>query len=440
MLSLFGILSLLVTFFYMKPRVMILPLFLTISSIAIMLLSSKGNIFPGIWEGILQMRALISLLFIVPIVSWVLRYEPYIEEVMIFSRKHLNNSKSFYGGIMSVTQLVSYFIIIGAVPIMFQFVHTFLKGKKGEIWDTFKATTVLRGFALSSLWIISVPSFSYAVQSTGASLSIAILQGFSVSLAGTALAIGFLYFQEKKDPSILSKGIQEEFNRVLSVKKTDRITYRIVIEFIILFLSLLVPIFVIHLTLHWDLLIVIPLVVLAWTFIYFLTKRDLYRFFTEGKYYITRGVPQKGKEMSIFFSAGLLIYALNISGWGKEFVEGVYYLTEKLPLINFLWVLPLIIVMLGSIGLGPLMSMVLVGGIIQNIDSPYPPELILISLTIGSALSIMLSPLVAPVIILSGANGRSPWNNSFKNNWAYACTFYLLVEAYVQLMLWSDIL
>lgn len=440
-LSLMGMAALLFAFLHTRMRQMTLPLCLTLSAMAIMLITSSGSaFFHGLWEGLRQMRALVGLLFIVPIVSWVLRYEPYIEDVMIFFRKQLNGSKRFYGGVMAVIQIINYFVLIGTIPIMYQFVHTFLKGKKGEVWETYRTSAVMRGFALGTLWIISIPSFSYAIQSTGASLTLAILQGFLVTVAGIILALIFLHVQEKRGGLDLSAGIQEEIDRVLKDGSPHGLVKQKVIEFMILFVSLFGSILVIHLIFHWDLLVVIPLVVLGWTLIYFLIKGNLVRFLQESKYYVLRGIPLKAKEMSIFLSAGLLIYALNASGWGQIVVESIYQLTDGIPGFNFLWVLPLIVVMLGLMGLSPLTVMVLLGGIVQSIDLPYPPELILLSLTMGSVITILLSPLVIPVIIISNENGRTPWQNAFKSNWAYAIVFYFVVETYAQCMLWLGVL
>ncbi|WP_370459694.1 hypothetical protein [Oceanobacillus sp. AG] len=94
-------------------------------------------------------------------------------------------------------------------------------------------------------------------------------------------------------------------------------------------------------------------------------------------------------------------------------------------------------IILGFFGLGPLTVMVLVGGILGNLDLPYPPEIIVLAVTSGSAISILLSPLIMPVITLNGANGLSGFKNGIRFNWKYALVLYVVVQIYVQLMvLW----
>ena len=87
---------------------------------------------------------------------------------------------------------------------------------------------------------------------------------------------------------------------------------------------------------------------------------------------------------------------------------------------------------LGFIGLGPLTVMVLVAGILESMSFSYPPELLVLALTSGSVISILISPIVMPVIILSASNGLSLYTNGIKFNWKFAITFYILVQIYLQ--------
>ena len=92
------------------------------------------------------------------------------------------------------------------------------------------------------------------------------------------------------------------------------------------------------------------------------------------------------------------------------------------------------VIILGFFGLGPLTVMVLVGGILGNLDLPYPSELIVLAVTSGSALSILLSPIIMPIIVLSASNGLSGVKNGIKFNWKYALVIYIMVQAYIQSM------
>jgi len=76
--------------------------------------------------------------------------------------------------------------------------------------------------------------------------------------------------------------------------------------------------------------------------------------------------------------------------------------------------------------------MVLVGGILETMQLSYPPELIVLALTSGSAISILLSPLILPLIVLSGMNGMSGLKNGFGYNWKFAIALFVVVQIWVQ--------
>ncbi|MBB6448682.1 hypothetical protein HNR44_000631 [Geomicrobium halophilum] len=53
---------------------------------------------------------------------------------------------------MFITQFVAYFLLFGAIPMLFQSLQVLLGDKKGEDWEYFKGTALLRGFGLSTIW------------------------------------------------------------------------------------------------------------------------------------------------------------------------------------------------------------------------------------------------------------------------------------------------
>src|SRR5699024_4098002 len=109
--------------------------------------------------------------------SDLLREKPYMEAIMSFGQNVLNTSRKFYLGMISFTQIIAYFLLFGSIPMMYQVVNMVLKDRQSEAWENFKGTALLRGFALSTLWVVSIPSFAFVVETMDASLSISIIQG-----------------------------------------------------------------------------------------------------------------------------------------------------------------------------------------------------------------------------------------------------------------------
>lgn len=432
-LSLLGFLAVVFGFFCLQRNQLFVPIFLIAFSLTIDLVS--GHLTPRVTaDGLLQMQSLIALLVIIPMIGWVLREEPYFDKMMYLARNLFRTSRRFYVGMMLATQLIAYFLLFGSLPVVYQFEDVFLKGKTGETWEYFKGTALLRAFALCTLWVVSIPSFVYVVDTMDASLWLSILQGFFISLCGIALAVFMMSLREKHVGVNLTKGLQEEIGKLASQSGPGEHAGRVVGEFAVLFVTLFGTIFLIHGITGGELLIVIPLVIVAWTFCYYLVKGKMAGFAGRIKKYFNEEAPGNAQQFLILLSAGLVISSLHESGWAEAIMNGIFYAGDVIPFLNVLWLLPFVLIFLGLIGLGPLTVMVLVGGILQSVSLPYPPELVVLSLTCGSVIAILLSPFVLSVIVLSGTNGLSVFKNGMKFNLIYAGVFYLLVQTYLQLV------
>ncbi|WP_188454250.1 hypothetical protein [Virgibacillus oceani] len=409
-----------------------LPFALFLTGVVILTLSG-APIADGMLNGFRQMRNMIGLLIVVPMISWVLKEEAYMESIIRFSHKMLNTSRKFYFGMISFTQVIAYFLNFGSIPMMYQFANMILKDEKGEAWENFKGTALLRGFALSTMWVVSIPSFAFVVETMDASLWISILQGLGLSVCGIMLAVIFSRFEEKRYGADLTAGLQNEIDEVLRHTANKGQIKRNVVEFVILFVSLFGSIFILHSFLAMELLFLIPLVVLIWILVFYMIKKRPHKLMKEVKVYIGRDIKHQAYQLSVMLGAGMMISALNQTDFAAIVIDGIYSLKESLPLINVLYFLPFMVIILGFFGLGPLTVMVLVGGILGSLDLPYQPELIVLTVTSGSAISILLSPLIMPIIALSGVNGLGGLKNGIQFNWKYAVVIYAAVQVYVQL-------
>ena len=150
----------------------------------IVMLTAKMDILHTLQNGAIEMRHIIGLLIVVPLISYVLQEEPYIEDVMGLFYRFINTGKKFYFTLLTFTQIIAYFLLFGSITMMYQFVQMVLHEKTSENWEYFKGTALLRAFGLSTLWVVSIPSFVYAVETLNASLWLSILQGFIFAICG----------------------------------------------------------------------------------------------------------------------------------------------------------------------------------------------------------------------------------------------------------------
>ncbi|MGP4076855.1 hypothetical protein [Halobacillus sp. K22] len=431
-LSLFGLTAFLLGYFFLPMKQAAISLLLLVIALIIHLTAGTSLIEATV-SGFTVMSGLIALLLIVPTISWVLEEKPYIEAVINFAQNLLNTSRKFYFGMMVITQIISYFLLFGSIPMVYGMIDDFLENQKGEVWENYKGTALLRAFSLTTMWVVSIPSFIFAVQALGASLGLSILQGFVIAVAGTLLSVLFSHFQERHYGVDLTAGIQEELAKIEEEKKEDPNGNRDALEFGLLFVTLFGSIFLLNAVWPVDLLLIIPIVIVAWVLLYFIVRRRSSAIAENGKTYVGKSIPNKAQQFSILLAAGFLINAVNQSGYGEYIIDGLFYITDAVPFLNFLWVLPFVVIILGFIGLGPLTVIVLVSGILQGVELPYPPEIVVLGITSGSVISIMLSPLILPSIILSSVNKLSIIKNGLLFNYKYAIAFYAMVQIYLQL-------
>ncbi|WP_163536991.1 hypothetical protein [Gracilibacillus sp. YIM 98692] len=408
-----------------------MPFGLVIAGLVIILVTDT-SLMDGVYNGMLQMRNMIALLVVVPMISWVLHEEDYIESFLGIAHKLLDTSRKFYFGIISFTQIIAYFLLFGSITMMYQFASYILKDEKGEVWENYKGTALIRGFSLSVMWVVSIPSFAYAIEVINAPLGISIFQGLLISIGGVVIALLFSYLDEKRYGVSLTTGLQTEIDEVLHQHTNYSKMTRNVIEFVVLFITLFGSIFVLQAFLTIELLVLIPLVVLVWILSFYVVKGRAKKLWKEVHFFVQKGVDKQAYQLCVMLGAGTLIFALNQTAFASVVVNGIYQLQEHIPFLNVLYFLPFIIIILGFIGLGPLTVMVLVGGILQSIQLPYPPELIVLAISSGSAISILLSPLIMPLIALSSVNGLNPVKNGLQFNWKYGLTLYIMVQVYIQ--------
>src|SRR5699024_9375626 len=394
-----------------------LPLFILLIAI-IILFYSQTNIFSGILLGVQQMRNVIGILVIIPLISWVLEEEPYIEDMMSVFHNFINTSKKFYFTMISLTQVLTYFLLFGSINMMYQFIDIILKDQKSEIWQRYKGTALLRGYGLSTLWVITVPSFIVVVDTLGASIYISIAQGFGIALVGTILAVLFVAPTERKHNLNITSILQIEINNVLLTASTDiKTRKRNVIEFFLLFFSLFGAIFFIYSIWNIPLMTLIPLTIIGWIITFYLYKQRMYKLKSIAKQYFSNELGKKAYQVALMLSIGTLIYSLNQTNFAENVVGGLNAIENVVSWLNPLYLLPFIVIILGLMGLGPLTVMVLVAGILESLNLPYPPELIVLSITSGSVISILISPVLMPLIVLSDSNGLNLFTNGIKSNW-----------------------
>jgi hypothetical protein len=425
--SLFGLILFFTSLFRSKISESIVPIILLLGSLFINISGTGQLNLSGLWIGFREMDQMIVIVLVIPSVSIVLKQEPYLESVVIYGAKWIKTSIHFHFWLLIFTQSVSFFLLPTTAPIVYQFVNKLFGNE--EKWNFIKITAIYRSVALAGIWVFSFPSFAYAVEALQVPLFLAMFHGLVLSSLGVLLSVLLIVRFVKRsnisfDVASFHENISKEFRSSINVKKN-------VLEFLLLFSSLLISILLVNIILPLSLLNIIPFVTIIWTILYFLIKGKMNIFNFEIKHYFKEGIQKKQKEINIFITAGILMISLETSGWAEILVNEIYQSTNDNLVFNILILLPLLITILGIIGIPPSGSIILIAGFVKNIPFSYSNETVLLSLTLGTVLSVLLSPLAVPSVLLSSVNGSRPWENSIQKNLYFALFFYVISEIYI---------
>jgi hypothetical protein len=393
----------------------------------IMAILTGQNVLTVLWNGLRELVPLFPLIVFIPMIGWILQQEKYIETVYYYMSKALKNSTSYFLSFAFLVQMTGYFMLAGAVVLIHQFVETLFKGKTGEGWEYLKNSPIMKGYALTAMWSVSLPSFAYAVAIVDAPLLRTQLLGIGLSIIGLVLAAVDYWAYEKRRGYSLT----HEINQQISQFGQQNLASKLVFELIALFLILFTAILIVHEWFKLDLLVSVPIIVVVVTLIYFLYKGKLKTFGQKVAGMFRGEIARNSQEISLIICAGILIYTMRSSNIGTSLFNWIYEGTLNTPWLDILFVLPLFILLLGLMGISPMTIMVLMSGLLLNISLPYPPELIVLSLGIGNVLCLMLSPFTVTVVMMSGANGKPPFHNSIKLNARFAIKFFVAALAYL---------
>src|SRR5699024_5794651 len=101
-LSVIALLLFICSIFYVSINKFKLPLIIFVVAFIILILTD-GSIINDMLEGFLVMRGIVSFIAFIPLISWVLREEPYIEDMISLFYKFVNTSRKFYFGLVTFT-------------------------------------------------------------------------------------------------------------------------------------------------------------------------------------------------------------------------------------------------------------------------------------------------------------------------------------------------
>ncbi|ARK30184.1 hypothetical protein [Halalkalibacter krulwichiae] len=402
-----------------------LPFTLIVFSLLILYVTSASPIV--LWNGLREMSAVVPLIVLVSLVSWMIGHRPYVIALMTKMNRYITSSTRFFTLVAGTSHIISSFMAVGGVPFVYQmFRNTKRDSVSQNAWDFTISTAIMRGFTLTVLWATVHPAFVYAVAGTDAPLMATVLKG--IGLTGLGFMTGILLFRLQMKKNDIPDTVMPNLHF-----KEQEPEKGLVGKFFFWIFVLMGGIFLSIQWLKLDILLAVPVVIMMVTTLYFFVNKEMSTYKQRFRKLITIDFENKKKEMVLILSAGLLVGTLKETGYGH--VLFAYFLSAiDFVNINILIGLTLVVIVLGFCGFPPIPAMILLSGILVDIPGGYSTDVIALSLLLGVSVTLVTAPVTVPLLLISSQNGRSLAENGIGWNLGFGVLFLLIGLAYIQLL------
>ncbi|TWI58193.1 hypothetical protein [Halalkalibacter nanhaiisediminis] len=425
LISAMGLVMLVSIFIVFPKRALILPIILIMLSISIISLTSSSPVV--LWKGLREMSVIIPLVILINLVSWIIGHRPYVKALMNHGKKQITTPIRFFSLVAALSHFISSFMAVGGVAFVYQmFRDTKKQSVSQESWDFILSAAVMRGFTLTVLWTVVHPAFAYGIAGTNAPLLPTVLKGLGLACIGFVISI-IIFMIEMKRKQISASVISD-----LSVRPEDKLD-GLVWRFLFWVSLLMGGILISNQWLHLDILLAVPIVIVTVTTLYFISNKSMSEYKQLWVRLVTVDLDKKKKEMSVILSAGLLVATLKETGY-DQLLFGYFLHAVDVLNLNILIGLTFVVILLGFCGLPPIPAMVLLSGILVDIPGGYSADLVLLSLLLGVAVTLVIAPVTVPLLLISSQNGLSLGENGFRSNILFAVSLLIVGLIYIQVL------
>mgnify|MGYP000899912534 FL=1 len=364
---------------------------------------------------------LITLFILVPLMFLPFSYNDYQEELKHVAQVHMQSLLPFCVLTFSVVHIFGVVISIGAVNLVFELFKNNAKLYNAE--KTFMAT-LLRGYCSSGFW--SPAWASILVVTTQMSISwIEIIPWgigfFLISLALDTIAVGF---KIRQNPEKYPK---------LEAKEDVKVDWKQIYILIGLSAALIGIIAVMSKITPWDLMVIIPIVAIVFPVVIALLQNMVQNYKAGIKEYYDKSVLNVMSQVALFTAAGFLSKALEFSGVGAIIPKllPVWMYQYPVLLIGSIMLLMIVPSLLGlhPVVIGTALVATIVPASIGLTDMSFA-----LTIIVGWALAILISPFSATSLIAGGLLNCSPWDISLGLNGKFGVFNVLFFSALIALI------
>ncbi|NLO97271.1 MAG: hypothetical protein GX091_04275 [Peptococcaceae bacterium] len=317
-----------------------------------------------------------------------------------------------------ITNIFSCILSMGSVPIVFSLIEDTAK-KRITNYKRFIATSISRGFSLSTLWAPGAATIFLVGQVTGVVWSRIFFPGLFLALIG--ITISSLLELKRYKGSPLNQGLETEILTCEEKRKAGQKVWHI--AWAIVLVILLTMIFI-RLKIGASSSAVVLsgiLVFLVWTFLLgknFNIKGGISNYWHKGVL--------KAADLAPFFVAiGVFSGAFQKSYLAVLLEQSLQGVAHGLGLFAVI-LIPLSIMVLALVGLHPFISVVLLGQILMTLQLPLPAITLALCLNLGSSIAYMVSPFAGIIMTMAKFTDSTAVDVAIRWNWLFSTIYFVI--------------
>jgi hypothetical protein len=346
---------------------------------------------------------ILALFYVLPFVNAIVVTGRYDQSASMLLKAKLTNLGQLYSRGLIVSFILGIFLNVATVTVTENVLRKNMKHSLSKIRDVFTSQAVLRGYALSLTWSPMEIIVAVTIDVTGVDYLefLPWLLLFSVTLLAIEYMIPFRYRKVHLEKSEENK---------------ENIDKRNILKILSLFLFLVLFIVIISFisnAFELSFLTAVTLVIPPFTLLWALLIRRLNKFLSYG----IRKWQQRVKGMNNFFllflSLGFFISILQKSGYITIFNQPLMSLQNQ-PIILFI-LIQVLFLGLAMVGFHPLVTISMVGEVVQPLLLAINPLSIGIVLITSALSTVMAGPFNITVSLMSDILKRNPYRISLFN-------------------------
>ncbi|MGI6424174.1 MAG: hypothetical protein ACOX2A_02810 [Tepidanaerobacteraceae bacterium] len=346
---------------------------------------------------------LVTLFILVPIMFLPFSYDDYQKELKHVAQAHMQNLLPFCVLTFAVVHIFGVVISVGAVTLVYELFRNNAKLYNAE--KTFMAS-LLRGYCSSGYWSPAWASILVVTTQMNIPWIQFIPWGVGFFLIALALDTIAVWFKIRQNP--------DKYPRL----KTDehvKVDWKQIYILIGLSSSLILIMALLSQITPWDLMVIIPLVSIVFPIAVALLQNKLPNYKLGIKEYYDKSVLKVMSQVALFTAAGFLSKALEYSGVGAMIPNLLPIWMSQYPvlLIGSIMLLMIVpsLVGLHPVAIGTALVATIVPASIGLTDMGFA-----LTIIVGWALAILISPFSATSLIAGGLCDCSPWEISLGLN------------------------